>query len=133
MMTKRKTMTTMTMKRKTTKKKVPMRTCIATGKKLPKSELMRFVKVESGEVKIDPNSKLKGRGANLTMTLEAFDLAIKKKAFQRALKLERTLSREDVEELRKEFEVQIEEKTFRPKNKPVTIRVSREKLETLNT
>lgn len=109
-----------------------MRTCIATGKKLPKSELVRFVKTDSGEVVIDLKSKLKGRGANLTMTTEAFDLALKKRALQRSLKLDKPLTDNQIVKLRGEFEKAIEEKTFRPKNKPVTIRVSKEELETLN-
>lgn len=108
-----------------------MRTCIATGVKKPKGELMRLVKDAQGNVKVDPRSKLSGRGANLSMSLEAFDLAIKKRAIQRALKLEKPLTKQEVESLRTEFAKAIEERTFRPKDKPVTIRVKKADLEKL--
>lgn len=104
-----------------------MRTCIATGIKKPKNELMRLVNSD-GSIKVDPRSKLSGRGANLTMTLEAFDLAIKKKAIQRALKLEKPLTKEAIQSLRVEFGQAIEERVFRPKDRPVTIRVKKEDL-----
>lgn len=110
-------------------KHVPVRTCIATGEKKPKNELMRIVKLIDGTLKVDPRSKLEGRGANLSMTMEAFDTAIKKRALNRALKLGRTLKSEEVEQLRVDFEHAIAEKVFRPKDKPVTIRVKKEDLE----
>ncbi len=110
-------------------KHVPVRTCIATGEKKPKNELMRIVKLIDGTIKVDPRSKLEGRGANLSMTIEAFDIAIKKKALNRALKLQRALKPEEVEQLRIDFEHAIAEKAFRPKDKPVTIRVKKEDLE----
>ncbi|MCA9380176.1 DUF448 domain-containing protein, partial [Candidatus Dojkabacteria bacterium] len=49
----------MTKKTKKLKEKhVPMRTCIATGIKLPKNELLRLVKTPEGVVKVDLKSKL---------------------------------------------------------------------------
>jgi predicted RNA-binding protein YlxR (DUF448 family) len=110
-------------------KHVPMRTCIATGVKLPKNELIRLVRTSEGSVKIDLKSKLEGRGANISMTMDSFDLAIKKRAIPRALKLERQLTKEEIEQLRIDFEKAIDEKKFRPKDKPVTIRVKKEEVE----
>jgi predicted RNA-binding protein YlxR (DUF448 family) len=110
-------------------KHVPVRTCIATGEKKPKNELIRIVKLIDGTVKVDPRSKLEGRGANLTMNIEAFEVAIKKKALNRALKLQRELKPEEIEQLRIDFEHAIAEKAFRPKDKPVTIRVKKVDLE----
>ncbi len=122
------------MKRKQSKiKHIPVRTCIATGEKKPKNELMRLVKLPDGSVKVDPRSKLQGRGANITMSMEAFDMAIKKKAISRALKLERSLDEKERENLRKDFEQAIEEKIFRPKDRPVTIRIKKEALHSLIT
>lgn len=109
-------------------KHVPMRTCIATGEKRPKSELIRLVIGEGGEVVVDIRSKLLGRGANLSMTKEAFELAIKKRAIPRALKLKRSLTEEEIKELREEFHRAIEERTFRPKDKAVTVRIKKEDL-----
>ncbi len=103
-----------------------MRTCIATGVKKPKVELMRLVKGVDGVVRVDPRSKLPGRGANITMTLEAFELAVKKRAIQRTLKLEKPLTIDETQELREAFEKAIEERIFRPNDKSVTIRVKKE-------
>ncbi len=117
--------------KKVKEKHVPMRTCIATGIKLPKNQLLRLVRTSDNAVKVDPRSKLEGRGANISMTMEAFDLAIKKRAISRALKLERALSKEEIDQLRIDFEQAIDEKKFRPKDKPVTIRVKKEEVEKL--
>ena len=109
-------------------KHVPIRTCIATGEKKPKNELIRLVRTEDGKVAIDLKGKLKGRGANLSMTEEAFDLAVKKKAIERALKLDKKLSAGEVTTLKKEFLDAISEKKFRPTGKSVTIKVTKQKL-----
>jgi predicted RNA-binding protein YlxR (DUF448 family) len=117
--------------KKVKEKHVPMRTCIATGIKLPKNELLRLVRTSDGVVKVDLRSKLEGRGANISMNMEAFDLAIKKRAISRALKLEKPLTKEEIDQLRIEFEIAIDEKKFRPKEKPVMIRVKKEVVEKL--
>lgn len=110
-------------------KHLPIRTCIATGKKCAKNELMRFVVGKDGKVLVDPKDQLKGRGANLSMNIEAFDIAIKKRALERALKLNRKLNAEEVEDLKKRFLEGIEERNFRKGNQSVTIKVSQEEFE----
>lgn len=112
-------------------KHVPIRTCIATGNKMPKKELLRIVYTNDGQIIVDLKGKLKGRGANLTPSLEAFDLAVKKQAIKRALKLEKALTPEQLIELRNDFAEAIEQKFFRPNNKPVTIKVSKKELDQL--
>ena len=109
-------------------KHVPMRTCIVTHKKLPKSELLRFVKTESGEIVVDLKGKQKGRGANIIPEISVFEQAIKKGLLEKALKLGRKLNEEEVADLRTKFTDAIEERQFRPKNKPVSIRVGKEAL-----
>ncbi|HOY46896.1 MAG TPA: YlxR family protein [Candidatus Dojkabacteria bacterium] len=110
-------------------KHIAIRTCIATGEKHPKSEMIRLVKEDDGSVAIDLKGKLKGRGANLSMDIAAFELAIKKKAINRALKLEKALTEEQINKLREEFLKAIEHKKFRKGNKPVTIEISKEEFE----
>ncbi len=66
-------------------KKIPLRKCVATQEQLPKSELIRIVKNNEGQVFIDPTSKANGRGAYLKKSLEAIELAQKRKALDRAL------------------------------------------------
>ena len=61
-----------------TRKKVPMRKCIATGEMKPKKELVRIVRSNEGEVSIDLTGKRSGRGAYLSREKEAILLAKKK-------------------------------------------------------
>ena len=51
-------------------KKIPMRTCVVSNEKLPKKELLRIVKTPEGEIKIDENGKMNGRGAYIKRSLE---------------------------------------------------------------
>lgn len=44
-------------------KKIPTRTCIGCGEQKPKNELIRIVKNQTGEIKVDKIGKLSGRGA----------------------------------------------------------------------
>ena len=69
-------------------KKIPLRKCVATQEQLPKKELIRVVRTPEGEVKIDPIGKMNGRGAYLKKSVEAIDLAKKKKILNRALNVE---------------------------------------------
>lgn len=112
-------------------KHVPIRTCIATGEKKSKNDLMRFVLTKEGNVAVDPKDRIKGRGANLTMTMDAFDMAIKKRALERALKLNQPLSESEVAGLRKSFEDAIEERTFRKGNQAVTIKIKKNDLDNI--
>ena len=69
-------------------KKIPLRKCVATQEQLPKKELIRVVRTPEGEGKIDPVGKMNGRGAYLKKSLEAIELAKKKKILNRALNVE---------------------------------------------
>lgn len=108
-------------------KHIPIRTCIVTKEKKPKRELMRLVRI-GDEVKVDPKGKERGRGANISMDVDVFDEAVKKHLIQKALKLKRKLSEEEVVKLRKTFIKAIDEKKFRKGSKPVTIKVSKGQL-----
>ena len=44
-------------------KKLPNRTCIGCGEQKAKKELIRIVKNQAGEIKVDKTGKLPGRGA----------------------------------------------------------------------
>ena len=69
-------------------KKIPMRTCLATGEKLPKKELIRVVRTPEGNVIVDESGKANGRGAYLKKSLEAFDKAQKTKILNKKLEVE---------------------------------------------
>ncbi len=62
-----------------------MRKCVATQEQLPKQELLRIVKTPEKSVEVDTTGKLNGRGAYLKKSLEALEVAKKRRALQRAL------------------------------------------------
>ncbi len=66
-------------------RKVPMRKCVATQVQLPKKEMIRIVRTPEGEVKIDLVGKVNGRGAYLSKSLEAINLAKQKNILEKHL------------------------------------------------
>ena len=69
-------------------KKIPMRTCLITGEKLPKKELIRIVRTPEGNVVVDETGKINGRGAYLKKDIEVFELAKKNKILNKKLEVE---------------------------------------------
>lgn len=69
-------------------KKIPLRRCVATHEQLPKKELIRVVRTPQQEAVVDLSGKANGRGAYLKRSIEAIDLAQKKKVLNRALNVE---------------------------------------------
>ncbi|WP_423410059.1 RNase P modulator RnpM [Heyndrickxia sp. MSNUG] len=67
------------------RKKVPMRKCVATGEMRPKKELVRIVRSKEGEVSIDLTGKKSGRGAYLSKEKEAIQLAKKRNILSKQL------------------------------------------------
>lgn len=68
---------------------VPQRTCIACRKVDAKRGLIRLVRLPDGRVAIDPTGKRAGRGAYLCAERSCWEAALKRKAIERALKIER--------------------------------------------
>ncbi len=69
-------------------KKIPMRRCLATNQSFPKKELLRIVRTPEGEVKVDLTGKLNGKGAYISRSNEALEIARRKKVLSRALETE---------------------------------------------
>ena len=69
-------------------KKIPMRSCIVTGEKLEKKDLIRIVKNNNNEVFIDQTGKANGRGAYLKKDLEVIKKCKKNKILDRKLEIE---------------------------------------------
>ena len=67
------------------RKKVPMRKCVATGEMRPKKELVRIVRSKEGEVSVDLTGKKSGRGAYLSKEKEAVELAKKRNILSKQL------------------------------------------------
>ena len=80
-------------------KKIPMRRCLATNQSFPKKDLLRIVRTPEGEVKVDLSGKLNGKGAYISKSMEALELAKKKKVLNRALEVE--IPQEIYEEIEK--------------------------------
>lgn len=69
-------------------KKIPMRTCVCTHEKYPKSELIRVVRTPEGTVTVDETGKSNGRGAYLKKDAEVILRAKKSKVLNRHLEVE---------------------------------------------
>lgn len=68
--------------------KQSIRMCAACRTHLPKEELIRIVKTPDGGLVIDQTGKRDGRGAYLCANEDCLSLAEKKRALQRALRME---------------------------------------------
>ena len=66
-------------------KKVPMRMCVGCREMKPKKELLRVVKPQEGDARIDFTGKAAGRGAYVCRSPECLKRAQKTKALERAL------------------------------------------------
>ena len=69
-------------------KKIPMRSCVITREKLPKSELVRVVRTPDGNVVVDLTGKANGRGAYLKKDLSVFEKAYSSKVLNKILEVE---------------------------------------------
>ena len=68
-------------------KKIPMRTCLITGEKLEKKDLIRVVKTPESNVIVDTTGKANGRGAYLKRDLAVIDKAQKSKILDKKLEV----------------------------------------------
>lgn len=83
-------------------KKIPMRSCVVTGEKLPKRELLRIVRTTDGTVVCDLSGKINGRGAYIKKDVDVLEKAKKTKILEKGL--ECTISDETYEEVKNEIE-----------------------------
>ena len=64
----------------------PIRTCVGCGAKFAKRHLRRFVRDCLGELILDPDNQLPGRGAYLCSNPACLKKAVAKKSFSRTLR-----------------------------------------------
>ena len=83
-------------------KKIPMRTCLITGEKLEKKDLIRVVRTPDGNVLIDETGKLNGRGAYLKRDIDVINKAEKNKILNKHLEVE--VNKDVFEELKRLIE-----------------------------
>jgi uncharacterized protein len=67
---------------------IPERTCVACRSLRPKREMVRVVRTTDGAVVVDPTGKKSGRGAYLCPLQPCWQGALRRKALERALKIE---------------------------------------------
>jgi len=77
---------------------VPERTCIACRARGAKRGLVRIVRTPDGQVEVDPSGRRPGRGAYLCADPACWETALKRRAFNRALRV--VLAPEEVARLR---------------------------------
>lgn len=68
-------------------KPIPQRTCIGCRHVQGKRELVRVVRTPESEVVVDLTGRRNGRGAYVHKSRECWDLALKRGALERALKV----------------------------------------------
>lgn len=71
------------------KKSIRIRTCVATKRQMNDVDLLRVVQHpgQPGVILPDPKRRMQGRGAWLTPTIAALELAEQRRAFGRALRV----------------------------------------------
>lgn len=67
-----------------TTKKIPMRMCTGCREMKPKRELIRVVRVDDNDIRLDATGKLNGRGAYICKNPECLQKAKKSNALSRA-------------------------------------------------
>lgn len=83
-------------------RKIPMRKCVGCMESREKQYLSRIAIFE-GKLNVDPDGRAKGRGIYICKDRpECFELALKRKALERAAK--RAVSEEEKEAIRAELE-----------------------------
>ncbi|WP_405998171.1 YlxR family protein [Streptomyces sp. NBC_00829] len=73
----------------------PERTCVGCRERVAKSDLLRIVVIEDACVP-DDRGTLPGRGAYVHPALVCFDLAVRRRAFPRAFRVQGPLDTADV-------------------------------------
>ena len=66
-------------------RKVPMRSCVVSHEKLPKSELIRVVNNAEKGVIVDLSGHINGRGAYIKRDINVLEQAIKSKVLEKYL------------------------------------------------
>jgi predicted RNA-binding protein YlxR (DUF448 family) len=83
----------------------PERTCAGCREKAAKGALLRVARAPDGVVRVDPGGKVAGRGAYVHRAAACVDLAIRRGALARALRI--GLSPEEAARLRADIEREV--------------------------
>lgn len=70
------------------RRKIPLRQCVGCQEQREKKSLLRIVRTPEHDIVFDPTGKKSGRGAYICPDVSCLQKARKKKAFNRAFKME---------------------------------------------
>ena len=65
-------------------RRIPLRQCGGCGEMKPKSKLVRVVRSPEGEISLDLTGRKNGRGSYICRSVDCFNMAVKRKSFERA-------------------------------------------------
>ncbi len=82
-------------------RRIPLRQCGGCGEMKPKSGLVRVVRSPEGEISLDLTGKKNGRGSYICRSVDCFNMAVKRKSFERAFSVR--LSEEVLAAIEKEL------------------------------
>ena len=99
----------MTLERSASAERAPERRCVATGARLPKSELVRFVIGPDGNVVPDIRNKLPGRGVWVKSQRAALDKAIRKGIFSKHFRKHSTVPEDLADEVERQLAARVVE------------------------
>jgi predicted RNA-binding protein YlxR (DUF448 family) len=106
-----------------------IRKCIITGNHLKKSDMIRIVSFQGGDIKIDLTGKANGRGCYISNDINNIELIEKKGEFLLGRVFKKKISQNEIAYLLKELPIAFEEKKFRRKNNDrVVLRIRKEDL-----
>ncbi len=109
-----------------------IRTCIVTGEKHQKADMIRIVSFNKGPLQIDLTGKKPGRGANVSANQDNLAKLIDRNGALLARAFKKSVTKEEIEYIKTEFSKAVEEKLFRPRaSKPVALRIKKEDLKKL--
>jgi len=94
-------------------RKPPVRTCVACRTTSDKRELVRIVRTPEGDVHVDASGKANGRGSYVCLAHDCFDQALAKRRLDSALRV--NLKEDDLDRLRREFDVLCAERADAPR------------------
>jgi predicted RNA-binding protein YlxR (DUF448 family) len=82
------------------RKHIPQRTCVGCREVGDKRQFIRLVRTSEGEVEIDETGKQPGRGAYLHRRSSCWQIALKRRYLEAALKLKGPLTKETLDRLK---------------------------------
>ncbi len=111
-------------------KEKQIRTCIVSGKKQFKADMIRIVSFRGEPILIDLTGKKEGRGCYVSPDIANLEALTEKNGAKIARILKKAISKDEIEYLKTEFPKAVETKNFRPRQtKPVVLRIKRSDLE----